>query len=78
MLQTFEVQAELPLDVRQLRSYFQARGIGRLEIKNRGVEITPESLRPQLDLRGDSEATLLLSRVANRICAIVCRRVESG
>jgi hypothetical protein len=74
-LQTFVVQDELPLDIRKLRAYFQARGIGRLEIKKRGVELTPESLRPQLALSGDYAATLILSCVGTSIRAIVCQRV---
>lgn len=74
-LQTFAVEQELPLDVRKLRSYLQAWKIGRLEIKKRGVEITPESLRPQLALSGEHSATLILTRVGDNVRAIICRRI---
>ncbi len=75
LLQSFAVEAEMPLDVRQLRSYFQLRGVGRLEIKKRGVTLTPETLRPQLQLRGDAAATLLLTRIGQRTTALVCQRI---
>jgi hypothetical protein len=73
-LQTFIVEQVLPLDTRQLRAWFQARGIGRLEIKKRGVDITPEALRDQLALAGENVATLILARVGDQAKAIVCRR----
>ena len=41
-----------------------ARGVGRATIKKRGSAGTPEALRPQLQLRGDAEATVVLTRVA--------------
>jgi hypothetical protein len=74
-LQTFAVEQELPLDVRQLRAYLHARKISRLEIKKRGVDVTPESLRPQLDLSGDESGTLILARVGTQARAIMCRRI---
>lgn len=73
-LQTFAVEHVLPLDVRQLRAWFRARGVGRLEIKKRGVDVSPESLREQLALAGDNAATLILARVGDQARAIVCRR----
>lgn len=74
-LQAFLVEQELPSDVRKLRSYLQARGIGRLEIKKRGVDMTPETLRPQLALSGEHSATLILTRVGDNVRAIICRRI---
>lgn len=74
-LQTFAVEQELPLDIRQLRAYLHSRRIGRLEIKKLGVDVTPESLRPQLDLSGDESGTLILARVGTQARAIMCRRI---
>lgn len=73
-LQAFAVEEVLPLDIRQLRAWLRARGIGRLEIKKRGVDITPESLREHLSLAGENAATLILARVGDQARAIVCRR----
>lgn len=71
---TFEVVDILPLDVSKLRAYFRERGVGRLEIKQRGVGITPETLRPQLKLSGDTEATLILAETMLGKRGLVCRR----
>jgi hypothetical protein len=48
------------------------RGIGRLTIKKRAVAIVPEELRKRLALTGDSEATIVLTRVAGKgVCLLV-------
>lgn len=77
-LQCFEIEAELPLDVRKLKAHLQSRRIGRLEIKKRGIDITPETLRPQLQLTGDNAATLILAKLGDAARAFVCRRVVGG
>jgi hypothetical protein len=75
LLQAFVIEAQLPLDIRQLRGYLQSHGVGRVEIKKRGVDVTPEQLRPQLRLQGDEEATLVLTRLQEGVRALICRRV---
>ena len=45
------------------RPWKRERGVGRLTIKKRGTAVVPEQLRKQLDLRGDAEATVVLTRV---------------
>ncbi|QDV38604.1 class I SAM-dependent methyltransferase [Tautonia plasticadhaerens] len=59
-LAAFEVVEELPVDVKAMRRVVLERGIGTLEIKVRGLEIRPESLRAQLRPKGSGSATLLL------------------
>jgi hypothetical protein len=71
----FEVQDVLPFRLKTLKTYLRERGIGRLEIKKRGVEQDPAELRRQLDLAGPASATLLLARIDKRIIAIVARRL---
>ena len=51
---------------KQLRAALRERGIGRLTIKKRGVSVVPEELRKRLSLRGEAEATLVLTRVAGQ------------
>jgi hypothetical protein len=75
MWQGFEVLDEMPFDLRKLRSYLRERSIGRLEIKKRGVEATPECVRKALELHGDEEATLLLMRLNTGNRAVIARRV---
>ncbi|MDP9822080.1 class I SAM-dependent methyltransferase [Nocardioides massiliensis] len=67
----YRVVEEVPFREKPLRAALRARGIGALTIKTRGVAVTPEQLRPRLALRGDSAATLVLTRVADKGCAFL-------
>ncbi len=49
----------------------QAHGVGRIEIKKRGVDIDPAAFRKKLTLRGDQEATLILARIGDQRRAIL-------
>ena len=69
----FEVLEELPFPVKQLRFALRTRGIGRLEIRKRGVAVEPDRLRRELRLSGGAEATLVLTRVRERPTALLCR-----
>ncbi|WP_435770112.1 THUMP-like domain-containing protein [Nocardioides sp. SYSU DS0651] len=60
----YRVLEELPYREKQLKAALRARGVGRLTIKKRGVDVTPDQLRRRLDLHGEAEATLVLTRVA--------------
>jgi SAM-dependent methyltransferase len=71
---TFEIEADLPLDVRTLKRELAARHIGTLEIKKRGVDIDPAVFRTKLGLRGDDAAVLILTRVGDRRRALLARR----
>ena len=78
LLASFEIEDVLPLDLRRVRQHLHARGIGRLEIKKRGVEHDPAAVRRQLALKGDGAAVLFLTRVAGRGLAIVAQRVTAS
>ena len=75
-LSCFEVLEVLPLRVATLKSWLDARGIGRLEIKKRSVKIEPEVLRARLKLRGENEATLLIAPVERKPLVIAARRIS--
>ena len=75
-LACFEVLDARPFDVRKLRGLLEARGIGRLEIKKRGVDVEIEKLRRALVLRGDGDGCLILARRSDRVTAILTRRVS--
>ncbi|MCC2034093.1 THUMP-like domain-containing protein [Microbacterium allomyrinae] len=72
---TFRVREVLPADVKALAKALRERGIGRLEIKKRGVDVDPAVLRTRLKLSGDGDATLILTRIGNRRTAILADRV---
>ncbi len=69
---SYRVVEELPQREKQLRAALRERGIGRLTIKKRGVAVVPEELRKRLDLAGDAEGTIVLTRVAGKgVCLLV-------
>lgn len=59
----YRVLEVMPFGLKRLRTALRARGVGRLTIKKRGTAVVPEQLRAQLDLRGDNEAIVVLTRV---------------
>jgi hypothetical protein len=67
----YRVVEHLPYREKQLRAALHERGIGRLTIKKRGVQVVPEELRKRLALRGDDEATLVLTRVSGQGTALL-------
>ncbi|GAA4673713.1 class I SAM-dependent methyltransferase [Frondihabitans cladoniiphilus] len=73
--QCFRVLETFPLDEKRLRQELKKRGIGRVEIKKRGVDVDPAAFRKKLQLSGANEATLILTRVAGRHTALLCERV---
>ncbi|NMM18305.1 MAG: class I SAM-dependent methyltransferase [Cellulomonas sp.] len=60
----YRVLDTMPFGLKRLRTYLRGRDVGRLTIKKRGTAVLPEQLRAQLDLHGDTEATIVLTRVA--------------
>jgi hypothetical protein len=69
---SYRVVEELPQREKPLRAALRERNIGRLTIKKRGVAVVPEELRKRLALTGDSEGTIVLTRVAGKgVCLLV-------
>jgi SAM-dependent methyltransferase len=62
----------MPFNVKRIREYCRQHGIGALTVKKRGTAVTPEAIIPQLKLRGDNRATLVLTRGAGAQIAIFC------
>lgn len=60
----YRVLDDLPFGVKGLRAYLSERRVGIVTIKKRGTAVTPEGLRADLRLKGEAEATLVLTRVA--------------
>ena len=71
-LRSFEVIENLPIDKKLLRRRLGEMGIGRLEIKKRGIDIDPAQFRKELKLKGEGAATLILTRVGDARRALVC------
>jgi hypothetical protein len=70
---SYEVLAELPFKEKQLKAALRQRGIGKVTIKKRGVDVVPEELRKRLSLVGDDEATLVMTRVSGEATTLLVR-----
>lgn len=57
----YEILEELPFDLKKIKRHLKQHDIGRLEIKKRGVDTTPEQLRKKLKPRGKNGATLIIA-----------------
>ena len=70
----FELLDCLPFDRKQLRAYCREHQVGRLEIKKRGVDLSPELLRKEVLGDGDQAATVIITPFDNQVRAIIARR----
>ncbi|WP_459709775.1 THUMP-like domain-containing protein [Actinophytocola sp. KF-1] len=57
---------------KSLRQTLRRRGVGRVEILVRGLDVDPNTLRPRLKLSGREPATVVLTRVGRTPTAYVC------
>lgn len=74
-VRVWEVLDWMPFNLKRLRSYLRERSVGTVTVKKRGVAMTPETLIPQLKLRGDNSRTLVLTRFQGQPVVIVCRDI---
>lgn len=77
-VQSFRVRETLPITPKTINAALKAHGIGRIEIKKRGVDVDPAAFRRRLTLRGDAEATLILARYGDQRRAILADRVPAA
>jgi len=75
-LAPFETQDVLPLDLKTLKRVVATKALGPLEIKVKGLDLRPESVRARLKPKGPNPATLLLMGGSGPGRAIVGRRVQ--
>lgn len=64
-----------PFSVKRLSAALRARDVGSVDIKKRGIDVTPERLRAQLHLRGAAHATVIVTRVDGRHTAMLVEPV---
>lgn len=62
----FRLQDCIPFGLKRLRSYLRERGIGKVVLKKRGSAVEVDSFIRQLKLKGEAEATLILTVVEGR------------
>lgn len=73
MMRGFRVLDEMAFDRKKLKAYLRDRNIGTLEIKKRGVDVVPEQLRKEMSLKGETAATLILTRVGDDHRALIAQ-----
>jgi SAM-dependent methyltransferase len=73
---TFEVIEVLPFDERRLRAWVRDQGVGTLEIKVRGIDVDPATLRRRLRPSGAGVATVVLTPTPEGARALVVRRLN--
>ncbi|HEY2826769.1 MAG TPA: class I SAM-dependent methyltransferase [Pirellulales bacterium] len=78
-LDCFEVLEVMPYRPKIIKQWLANRGIGRLEVKKRGVPLDPAQVRREVlgSSDGAEEVTLLLARIGDRVTAILAKRVKS-
>nr|WP_225954008.1 class I SAM-dependent methyltransferase [Kibdelosporangium phytohabitans] len=79
-IRAFRVLEHGRYNEKSLRRLLAGRGIGRVEILVRGLDVDPNALRPRLKLKGTDEATVVLTRVGSAPIALLCKaeRVSAG
>jgi len=75
-LSCFEVTEVMPFDVKTVRASVRERGIGNIEVKQRGLRISPEEVVSKIRAKGDESATLILMRIEKKVRAVLTRRVN--
>jgi hypothetical protein len=68
----------MPFQLKALRAYLRARGVGRVTIKKRGSPLDPDQLRQQLRLAGDEERTVFLTRTGDGPLVLIARPWVGG
>jgi hypothetical protein len=76
-LSAFAVREVSPMDLKHLRRMIRRHDVGTLEIKVRGIDLTPESLRARLKPSGSEFATLLIVGGPGPARAVLAHRNRS-
>ena len=71
LARTYRVLERWPLDIKALARELRARDVGTVDIKKRGVDLTPEQVRPRLKLKGSQRATVVLTRLEGDHAALL-------
>jgi hypothetical protein len=71
-IRAFRVLESARYTEKSLRQALHRRGVGRLEILVRGLDVDPNALRRRLKPSGDAEASVVLTRIGHTAFAFVC------
>lgn len=71
---SYRVEAVLPMQLKKVAGYLRERGVGRVTIVKRGVDLDVNVWQRKLKLRGESHRDLLATRVDGRHTMVVAQR----
>jgi len=71
-VRSWEILDWMPFNLKYLRTYLREHQVGQVTVKKRGTAVMPETLIPQLKLKGDESRVLILTRCQGRQIVIVC------
>lgn len=71
-LRSWQILDCMPFNLKHLRAYLREQNVGHVTVKKRGTAVTPETLIPQLKLKGDDSRVLVLTRCKGQQIVIVC------
>jgi SAM-dependent methyltransferase len=71
----YRIEAVLPLDARTVGRYLRERGIGRLTVLKRGVEVDADALGRKWRTGQGEHRTVILCRAGGKRVALVCQAV---
>ncbi len=74
--QCFEVVDVLPWDQRRVKRWLRENRIGEVEVKKRLLQLDANEWQRQLRGAGEAKITLLITRLGDRVRAVVARRVR--
>lgn len=71
-VRAWEIFDWMPFNQKRLRAYLREQDVGSVTVKKRGSPLTPETLIPQLKLKGDATRTLVLTRYRGQPIVLIC------
>lgn len=74
----WQVEDWLPFNVKRLREYLRARGVGKITVKKRGSPLQPEELIQMLKLKGDNQRVVVLTHLDGSPIVLVCFPNQPG
>jgi len=74
--QCFEVLDVLPWDQRRVKRWLREHKVGEVEVKKRLLQLDANECQRQLRGTGDDKITLMITRLGERVRAIVARRIH--
>jgi hypothetical protein len=75
---TWQVEDWIPFNLKQLRNYLRARGVGKITVKKRGSPLQPEQLIQMLKLKGDNQRVVVLTHLHGRPIVVICFPNQPG